>query len=251
MDTQLTWVNDRKISPEKLILEELLPMARHGLEKNGIDKADIDTYLGIIEARARSGQTGSAWMLNSFSRLAKEGVPRDEIISTITASMNKQQHQAKPIHEWEPATLDMVEYEPSAMLVEEFMKTDLITVQENDILDLPASLMDWRKLRHVAVEDDEGKLVGLLTSRMILREYARRKSHTDDASSPTVGSIMRKNPITIGPEDTIVQAMELMTVKEVGCLPVLNNGKLIGMITEGEFLEITRALMHRLVRKRK
>lgn len=251
MDTQFTWINDKKISPAQLILEELLPMARHGLEKTNIAKEDIDTYLGIIEARTKSGQTGSSWMLNSFSRIAREGIPRDEIISTITASMNKHQKEGKPVHEWKLASLDMVEYEPSAMLVEEFMNTDLITVHEDDILDLPASLMDWRRIRHVAVEDDKGQLIGLLTSRMLLREYAQRKNQSDDAKPTSVGSIMRRDPVTIGPEDTILKAMEVMTAKSIGCLPVLNKGKLIGMITEAEFLEITKALMQRLVRKRK
>lgn len=251
MDTQLTWINDKKVSPAQLIKEELIPMARHGLEKRGIAREDIDKYLGIIEARNESGKTGSAWMLNSFSKIAKTGIPRDEVISAITASMNKQQHQGKPVHEWELASLDMLEYEPSAILVEEFMNTDLITVQETDILDLPANLMDWRKIRHVAVEDEKGKLVGLVTARMLLREFANRKGIDKEEFSRTVGSIMSKNPITIGPTDKIHKAMELMTKHGVGCLPVLNNGKLIGIITEAEFLKITRALMQRLVRKQK
>ena len=126
------------------------------------------------------------------------------------------------------------------------MNTDLITVQEDDILDLPASLMDWRRIRHVAVEDKAGKLVGLITSRMLLRNFARRQV---DHESLTVSSVMRRNPVSISPGDSIVTAMRIMRQNQIGCLPVLNKGKLIGMITEAEFLEITSTLMNRMARR--
>ena len=249
MDTQLTWVHGRKISPADLILGELLPMARHGLTKAGIATEDIDKYLGIIEGRATTGRTGSSWMLQSFNALAKQKVHRDEIVSAITASIYDQQHQGKPVHEWELACTDKWEYEPSAMLVEEFMNTDLITVQEDDILDLPANLMDWRRIRHVAVEDRQGKLVGLITSRMLLRYYAHYHNLPEGTPPATVKEVMRPDPITVGPEDSIIKAMEIMQSRNVGSLPVLKNGTLIGMITEAEFLDITGALIKRIARR--
>jgi CBS domain-containing protein/gamma-glutamylcysteine synthetase len=248
MDTQFTWIGGRKVSPTQLILEELLPMARHGLTKAGIDKEDIDLYLNIIEARTKSGRTGSAWMLDSYSRLIKQGSPRDEVVTAITSAIQQEQMLGKPVHEWDLATTDRMEYEPSSMLVEEFMSTDLITVQEDDILDLPANLMDWRRIRHVAVEDKDGKLVGLVTARMLLRFFARDNQGKD---TPTVATVMQRDPLTAAPGDSIVHAMQVMREQKVGCLPVLNNGKLIGMITEAEFLSITTALMHRMVNRPK
>ena len=251
MDTQLTWVDGKKISPARLIREQLLPIARNGLEKAKIDKNDIDYYLGIIEARNQSRMTGSTWMLKSFNKIAKEGVTRDEIISSITSSINQQQHLGKPVHEWKLACTEDMEYEPSALLVEEFMSTDLITVQEDDILDLPASLMDWRRIRHVAVEDKSGRLVGLVTARMLLRHMVEHHmSNQNGQPLPPVKDIMRQSPATISPEDTIIRAMELMIAEQVGCLPVLKNDKLVGMITEAEFLTITGNLVKRFARKK-
>jgi CBS domain-containing protein len=250
LDTQFTWVNGRKVSPQALLLDELLPLAKAGLAKAGIDQADSDRYLGIIEARARSGRTGSQWMLDSFSDIQRKGVPRDEIVSAITSSIYHQQYQGKPVHEWELACLEQIEYEPSTMLVEEFMNTDLITVKEDDILDLPATLMDWRYIRHVAVEDQRDKLVGVVTARMLLRHFAQHVAEGNTGPMPEVREVMRQDPATVQPTDTIMHAMALMQEKRVGCLPVCQNGKLVGMITESDFLNISGNLMRRLARKR-
>lgn len=251
LDTQLTWVNGKKISPAKLIQEELLPIAKNGLEKAKIKSSDIDYYLNIIKERAKSGQTGSTWILNSYSKIAKQGIVRDEIISAITSSIYEQQHQGKPIHEWELACADKMEYEPTSLLVEEFMQTDLITVQEDDILDLAASLMDWREIRYVAVEDKKGKLVGLITMRMLLRCYNQREAESASQPLPSIKSVMVPAPITVKPDDTIIKAMEIMQDKDIGCLPVMKNGNLIGMITEVEFLAVSGNLIKRLARKGK
>ncbi|TAE52540.1 MAG: CBS domain-containing protein [Bacteroidetes bacterium] len=250
LETQFTWINERKVSPAQLVLEELLPVSRHGLEKAGITKADSDYYLNIIEERVKTGKTGARWMLGSFSQIAKEGAPRDEIVTAITASIYAQQHAGKPVHEWELASRDIMQYEPSALMVEEFMSSDIITVREDDILDLPANLMDWRKIRHIAVEDAGGKLVGLITSRMLMRYMVNHPESRSKSVIPTVKDVMKPNPITVEPEDSIVKAIEIMRSNQIGCLPVLKNGKLVGMITEAEFLNITSTLIKRMARKK-
>ncbi|MEO0471327.1 MAG: CBS domain-containing protein [Bacteroidota bacterium] len=248
LDTQLTWRKGRKTSPSHLILDELLPIAKHGLDKAGIDTDDRDYYMGIIKARAETGITGSCWTLGSFHELRRQGMTRDEAVSTITASMYRQQHQGKPVHEWAPAHKESLDYNPNAMLVEEFMQTDLITVQEDDIIDLAASLMDWRTIRHVAVENSAGELVGLITARKLLRNYAQRNISDKHSPLPSVDDIMIRDPKFITAEDTIRKAMEIMRAHRIGCLPVLKNNKLVGMITEAEFLSITHNLLERMDR---
>ncbi len=249
LDAQFTWVHGRKVSPSKLILDELLPVADHGLDRAGIDQVDRNTYLGIIRDRVETTNTGSRWMLQSFNKLAKQGLPRDEIVTSITSSMYTYQHQGKPVHEWELACSESFDYQPTALLVEEFMQTDLITVQEDDIIDLAVTLMDWRKIRHVAVEDHKGLLVGLITMRMLVRYMATAFQHQKEDVALSVKEFMIPSPVTIAPEDTIIRAMELMQAHQVGCLPVLKNGSLVGMITEAEFLNITGNLVRRLAKK--
>src|SRR6185436_19662432 len=66
LNAQLKWLDGKSISATSLILNELLPLARAGLKDAGVDSSDIDKYLGVLEERVRSGQTGAQWMLDSL-----------------------------------------------------------------------------------------------------------------------------------------------------------------------------------------
>ncbi len=250
LDTQLCWVDERRISPIELFTKELLPIAREGLEKAHVSAKDIQYYLDIIQMRLEKRQTGATWMLKSFSKLAKENLIRDEITTTITADMHKNQYLGKPVHSWEYASSDELDYEPSSLLVEEFMSTNLITVQEDDILDLVTHLMNWQKIRHIPVEDKYGKLVGLLTLRTLLRYYSDYAHKQKEDGTVTVKEIMLSNPRTIRPEDNITHAMEIMQEYKISCLPVTKKDKLIGIITEADYLSISSNLIRRLARRK-
>lgn len=251
MDTKLRWAGGKQYSSADLILKHLLPIAKHGLDKAKIDAKDSEYYLGIIEERAKSGKTGARWILDSYSNLKAAGTPRDEISSAITAAMVKNQYNATPVHEWNLASLDDVDYEPAKLLVEEFMDTDIITVHKDDILDLVANLMDWKKIRHLPVENNKGKLIGLVTSRNILRYFAKRALSEDPNDIAKVEDVMIKNPVCVAPGDNIVKAMDLMQTHKISCLPVEINGELVGVITEADFLLITGNLIKRLAKKKK
>lgn len=252
LDAQITWVNKRNVQVKDLILNELLPISREGLVKAKIDKGDIDRYLGIIEDRVRSGQTGANWMLNSFSRLAKEGATPDEISITITAYIAKNQHEGKPVHTWETIPVDELEYIPALLRVEEAMSTNLITAQEDDIVEFVANLMDWKQVRHIPVEDKHGNLVGLITWRQMLRHFANSLHHNGKGDrNVKVKDLMIRDPHTISPHATITDAMDIMVKQKVGCLPVVNGTELVGIITEQEFLATTGNLLRRLAKKRK
>ena len=246
IDSEFNWFNDKKISACDLIKEELLPLSRKGLEDHNIDPEDIDRYLSIIEARADSHMNGARWALRSYTKLLDETNP-DEALSTLTAAIMENQNQKyNPVHQWPLAELkDLKEYKPSHLTVSEFMTTDLFTVQKDDIIELVADLMDWRKLRYTPVEDSKGRLVGLVTSRLILRHLMnkRRQKSQDEI---TVDSIMIKDPVSIKEEASIIEAMQLMRSNQIGCLPVVKDDDLIGIITEADFLKISRRLIERL-----
>jgi CBS domain-containing protein len=67
----------------------------------------------------------------------------------------------------------------------------------------------------------------------------------------TVKDIMIKDPITVGPKTTILEAMKLMRNHRIGCLPVVQGEEkeLIGIITEMDFLRVTARLLERLDRQ--
>ncbi|RME97681.1 MAG: CBS domain-containing protein, partial [Bacteroidetes bacterium] len=246
IDTNFTWFGDRKINACELVLKELLPIAREGLKHRKVHQDDIDKYLGIIEARAKAHMNGARWQLRAFTKLKKE-VSRDEAVSVLTACILKQQDEGKPVHTWTMPTLeDLKEYRADSLLVEEFMETDLFTVQEDDLIDMVSHIMDWRRIRHMPVENTKGQLIGILSSRNIMRYY--RDQRVDAMGQPltTVSQIMVRKPITIHPKATISEAMKKMRQHQIGCLPVVADDELIGIITEMDFVRISARLIERL-----
>lgn len=249
IDSSFNWFNDAKVGACELVLEELLPLARKGLESHGIDAADIDRFLGVIEERARKHMNGARWQLRAYTHLLGK-VTRDEALTVLTATIWKNQQLEMPAHNWPmPDPDDLEDYLPSELKVEEFMATDLITVHIDDPIELVAQIMDWRRIRHMPVEDNKGKLVGLITSRLLLRHFSRAHE-LNSARNVTAGDVMVKDPITIEPDASIIEAMNLMREHRIGSLPVVKDGELIGIITEMDFLRITARLLERLRHKR-
>lgn len=245
IDSTFNWLGDKKIHAPELILKELLPLAKEGLKHRKVNSADMDKYLGIIEARAKAHKTGARWALRSFTALKNE-VTNDEAVSCITAVMIKNQKQNLPVHTWKETTVaDLGDWHPSKLKVEEFMATDLFTVQRDDLIELVAEIMNWRRIRYMPVENSKGELVGLVSSRMLLRHFARA-SKMKDAALTTVKDLMIEKPITVSPDTTITEAMKIMQDNKIGCLPVVKGKELVGIITEMDFLRITSRLMERI-----
>ena len=244
MDAQFTWFKDKKWPVGQLIIKELLPIAKAGLVKMKIDKNDINRYLGVIRERAKAHMTGARWQLRAYTKLLKETTAH-EAITCLTAAIITNQEKEIPVHKWKlPDLNDLKEYRPAGILVEEFMTTDLFTVQKDDIIELVAEMMDYRRIRFTPVEDKKGKLVGLITGRQIMRYLLKHNKLKE--KTITVKDIMVSKPTTISPDATIKEAMRLMRVHKVGCLPVVQNKELVGIITEMDFLRISGRLIERL-----
>ncbi len=245
IDSKFTWFSDQKVTAVELVAKELVPIARKGLAERGIHADDIDRYMDVIEERAATHRNGARWALRSFTKLKNETTV-DEALTVLTSNMVKNQVGNHPVHTWQDADLlDLKEYKPGDLKVSEFMTTDLFTVQKDDIIQLVAEMMDWRKIRYTPVEDKNGKLTGLMTSRLLLRHFIK-KQNDSGLESVTVNDVMIKNPTTIAPDASIIEAMEKMRTLKVGCLPVCQNDELIGIITEMDFLRISNSLIQRM-----
>lgn len=247
IDTQFTWFDNRKVSCRDLVLGELVPLAEQGLRSRGIDEQDIERYIGVIRDRAEAQQNGARWLLKSFTQLT-ERVNRDEAVTILTSQMVKCQLKDEPVHTWKvPRVEDLKQYRPVGLRVEEFMETDLFTVRESDLLELVADMMDWRRLRYLPVEDENGHLCGLITTRKLLRYYIKRgRLHNEMNDYRTVGDLMIEEPATVHPQTTIKEAMQLMRNGKLGCLPVVKDEELVGIITEMDFLRVAGRLIERL-----
>ena len=244
IDTHFNWFKDKKISATDIILEELLPLARKGLISHKVDPGDIDKYLGIIEERARQHMNGARWTLRSYTNLLEQ-TNKTEALSTITCSMIENEQKGLNAAKWPLAQLNSLRnYDPSELLVSDCMSTDLFTIQKDDIIQLAADLMDWRSLRFLPVENQEGKLVGLMTSRLLIRYFAQKPDLSREVKS--VEDIMITDPVTIGPNDSILVAMKRMRENRIGCLPVVIDEELVGIISENDFINISARLIERL-----
>lgn len=245
MDSKFTWFGDSKFTPKDLILNELIPLAKAGLKKQNVDSADIDRYMGIVEDRVKAHATGARWQLRSYTKLREE-VSEDEALATITCCMVENQKAAIPLQDWElPSPDDLKVYHPGSLKVSEFMTTDMVTVQGGDLVELSAEIMNWSKLRYLPVEDKERQLVGLITSRLLLKYFAQ-KGKMMESPDAINREIMLTDPITITPETTILEAVKIMRDKNIGSLPVVSGTELVGIITEMNFLRITGRLIERL-----
>ena len=249
LQAQFTWFGGEQLTAAELILQRLLPQAREGLA--GIDTADRDFYLGIIEERVRRRRTGAQWILESLEALRESG-PREMRYRTVTSAMLQRQHTGKPVHEWELASVDEQgdeDWRESIRRVGQFMTTDLFTVRPGDIIDLAANVMDWEHIRHVPVEDEDGQLVGMVSHRALLNLIGKEEPR--DRDEPVlISTIMDPEPVSVSPETSTLEAIKVMREHRVSALPVTQNGRLIGIVTAGDFLSVTERLLQRALSRR-
>ncbi|MEM8895248.1 MAG: CBS domain-containing protein, partial [Bacteroidota bacterium] len=249
LNTSFNWINGKKISANRLISEELLPLARHGLELNNVSKKEIDKYLDVIEARNETRKTGAQWLINSHTQLMKK-VGKEEIAPALIASIMRNQKTNKPGHQWPLAEPTFeADWRPDSLLVEEFMTTDVFSANPDDLPELVADIMAWRKLKYMPIEDNEGVLKGVISYHQILSYLSKKYGKRNGQDSTTIKDIMLVDPPTVNPDDSIVDALNVMKTHSTNCLPVVKNERLIGIISEGNFINITASLLRSIHNK--
>jgi len=134
------------------------------------------------------------------------------------------------------------------MLVSKKMKRDVITVTKNERMTTAKKILQEKNIRHLPVVDGK-KLIGLVTNMDI------RKAEASPATSLeirelhylldklTVGEIMTKNVITVSPDISVEEATTLLHDNKIGCLPVIEDGNLVGMLSENDVMEILIEVM--------
>lgn len=244
LSAQLHWLDGETLPAADLVADRLVPLAASGLRAAGIDARDIDRYLSIIEHRARTGRNGARWQLGSLAAMDAEGHGTPgERLNALVGAMAKRQEEGTPVAEWPPAALhESGGWQFNFLRVEQYMTTDLYTVHEDEGIDLVANLMAWQHVRHVPVEDNDHRLVGMVSYRSLVDLVARGRL-TADAAPLAVKDIMRRALVTCAPETTTLDAIALMRDKGVGALPVVKDGQLVGMITQYDFLAVARELL--------
>ncbi len=129
------------------------------------------------------------------------------------------------------------------ILVEDIMSTDVFTLGRNDKLSVADDLMKQQRIRHIPVLNADGDLCGILTQRDLFRGILLKslgygsRAEQKMLDSLSIKEAMRDEVITITPESTLSDAANLMLYNKIGCLPVVDGERLVGMISEADFVK--------------
>lgn len=141
--------------------------------------------------------------------------------------------------------------ESNMIYVSDLMTTKVFTLQRTDTLQDVRSLMQLAKIRHIPVTEAGNRFVGLLTHRDLLGYAVSHLAGIDQSeqdeieSTIIVGEIMQTDVMTVSPDTLLREAAEILYRNKFGCLPVLDQErKLVGIITEADFLRLAIALLH-------
>jgi CBS domain-containing protein len=132
-------------------------------------------------------------------------------------------------------------------VVREIMMGSPVTLRPDDTLDLANDVICLGRIRHIPVVDG-GKLVGLLSERDLLGAAAnqiyglKQKSKSALLKGVLIKSIMKKRVATVTPDTPISDAARLMAEKKIGCVPVLRDEILVGLVTTTDILRYAEAL---------
>jgi CBS domain-containing membrane protein len=128
------------------------------------------------------------------------------------------------------------------MRVQDLMRSHVVTLRMDESLDVATDIMNMGRIRHLPVVRSENQLVGIVTQRDLFK--AGISSVLDLGNSrqkewlgkvPVV-HVMSRNVTTIGPTASVSEALQVLIEHKYGCLPVVKHGKLVGLITETDFL---------------
>jgi acetoin utilization protein AcuB len=133
-------------------------------------------------------------------------------------------------------------------LVQDVMSQPPITVDPSTFLLDAALTLRASAIRHLPVVAD-GKLEGLLTDRDIQRCAPSRLIPIDEDgynavfAGTSVNRVMTRDPLTVSPDTPLVTAIGIMQQSRFGCLPVVENGALVGILTRSDLMDALQRLL--------
>src|SRR5690606_29532144 len=92
-----------------------------------------------------------------------------------------------------------------------------------------------KRIGHIPVEDNQGKLVGIITKDTLINSIC---NPSDNESPVTVSDVMVRNPICVSPDTSLKEALRLLLDNNITCLPVTVDGRIVGIVTDRDFLEV-------------
>jgi len=223
---QFFW-EGKHIPCKQLILDEFLPMAYRGLYNAGISPKDAEYYLTIIENRIKA-QNGSGWIVKSYRNLLKSIKPF-EASQILASQMYLKQEKGFPVSTWRNLKYNEISNTKTKLKVKHKMTSNILSVDENDSIELVINIMKWKNIHHMPVIEGNKKLIGLLTWTDIEGILNNAEKQQD-----SVGKIMKTELHTTTQYENLETAKEKMKKHQINCLPVVKKKQLLGIITTND-----------------
>ena len=128
--------------------------------------------------------------------------------------------------------------------VREMMSSTVKTLDRNAQLSLADNVMRAERIRHLPVLDEDGRLCGILSQRDMFRGALAQALGYGTAAQQKVLSMLRVKEVmttevvTTQPDALLAEAAGIMIERKIGCLPVVDDGRLVGILTESDFVAL-------------
>ena len=133
--------------------------------------------------------------------------------------------------------------------IKDIMTTEVFTLHATQTLALARFLMKLKHVRHIPIVENDNCFVGLLTHRDLLAHTISLVADPDQNEQEEIddyihlGHVMKTNIVTVDPEMNLRDAIPLLLENKYGCLPVISEKTLVGIVTEADFLKLTLNLL--------
>ena len=133
--------------------------------------------------------------------------------------------------------------------VKDIMTSEVFVLHAAQTLELVRSLMRIKHVRHVPIVEPDNTFVGLMTHRDLLAQTISHLADVDEEEQEYLDrnihimNIMKTDVTIADPEMDICSAISLLLEHKYGCLPIVDEGKLVGIVTEADFLKLTLELL--------
>jgi CBS domain-containing membrane protein len=135
--------------------------------------------------------------------------------------------------------------------IADIMTKDVFTLHATQTLALARFLMNLKHVRHIPIVEDDNRFVGLLTHRDLLAYTISIIADPEQNDQEEMDlyihiiKVMKTKVITAGPGMALRDAIPILLENKYGCLPVVSDEKLVGIVTEADFLRLTLKLLQR------
>jgi CBS domain-containing membrane protein len=135
--------------------------------------------------------------------------------------------------------------------IKDIMTSEVFVLHATQTLELVRSLMRIKHVRHVPIVDPDNTFVGLMTHRDLLAQTISHLAEVDDEEQEYLDrhihimNIMKTDVTTVEPEMDVCSAITMLLEHKYGCLPVVTDDKLVGIVTEADFMKLTLDLLRK------